>query len=75
MAVIGQVQEYRPETENVSSYLEHMELLITANGVAKDKRIPLFLSLVGVTMYALLCDLLAQEKPQAKLISELFETL
>ena len=75
MAPFGQLQGYRPETENVSSYLERVELFFTANGFAEKKRVLVFLSVVGATTYALLRDLLAPEKPQAKSISELFETL
>ena len=75
MSTFGQLQEYRAEVENISSYLERVELFFTANGVAEDKRVPVFLSVVGATTYALLRDLLAPDKPQAKNIDVLFETL
>ena len=75
MSTFGQSQEYRAEVENISSYLERVELFFTANGVAEDKRVPAFLSVVGAATYALLRDLLALDNPQAKDMNVLFETL
>ena len=75
MATFGQLQEYKAEAENISSYMECVELFFTANGVAEDKQVPVFLSVVGATTYALLRDLLVLKKPQAKCIEVLFETL
>ena len=75
MATFGQLQEYRVEIENISSYLERVELFLAANGVAEDKPIPTFLRLVGATTYMLLGNLLVPEKPQAKHIDVLFGML
>ena len=63
--------------ENILSYmyLEHVELFFTANGVPDNKRVPIFLSVVGGTTYTLLRDLLAPEKQEAKDIIVLFKTL
>ena len=75
MSTLVHLQEYKAEVENISSYLEHVGLFFTANRVADNKQVPVFLSVVGATMHTLLRDLLAPEKPQAKDIDVLFKTL
>ena len=37
MAMLGQVQEYRAETENIFFYLECVELFFTVHEIAKDE--------------------------------------
>ena len=75
MLMFGHLQKYKAEVKNISSYLERVELFFNANGVADNKRVPVFLCEVGATMYTLLHDLLALEKPQAKDIDDLFKKL
>ena len=52
-----------------------MELFFTANSIADDKKVVVFLSVIGGKTYFLLRDLLAPEKPQDKLLSVLFKKL
>ena len=56
----------KAEVENISSYLERVELFFAANGVAENKRVPIFPSLVGASTYMYTCtllrDLLAPDK-------------
>ena len=75
MATYGQLQEYKPESENITAYLERIEVFFRANDIAADKQVPVFLSVVGGKTYSLLRDLTAQEKPQDKTLAQLFETL
>ena len=56
-------------------YLEQIELFFTANDVAENKRVSIFLSSVGGKIYSLLRDLLALEKPSTKTLDELFTAL
>ena len=64
MSKFGHLQEFRSETETITSYLERVEIYFTANDVPEEKRVPVFLSTVGATTYILLRDLVAPEKPQ-----------
>ena len=43
-----------------------MELFFTANSIADDKKVAVFLSMIGGKTYSLLRDLIAPEKPQDK---------
>ena len=46
-----------------------------ANSIADDKKVAVFLSVVGGKTYSLLWDLLAPEKLQDKSLPVLFQTL
>ena len=75
MATYGQLQEYKPESENITAYLERVEVFFRANDIAADKQVPVFLSVVGGKTYSLLRDLTSPEKPQDKTLAQLSETL
>ena len=62
----GRVQEYEPENELFSSYLEQVQLFFLANGVEDDKKVPIFLSIVGRKTYLLLRNLVAPALLQDK---------
>lgn len=59
IATIGKLEEFQPENEKISSYLEQLELYLTANDVADGKKVAVLLSVIGVKTYSLLCDLLS----------------
>jgi len=73
----GTLGEFRPETESILLYLdsERADIFFTANGVANNKKVAVFLSSVGGKTYSLLCDLLAPEKPQEHAMDTLSTTL
>ena len=49
-----------------------MEIFFQANGIAEDeKKVPVFLSIAGGDIYALLRSLLSPVKPQEKTFAEL----
>ena len=75
MASYGKLSEFHPEAESISAYLERVELFFTANSIADDKKVAVFLSVVGGKTYSLLRDLLAPEKPQDKSLPVLFQKL
>ena len=75
MASYGKLSEFHPEAESISAYLERVELFFTANSIADDKKVAVFLSVIGGKTYSLLRDLLAPEKPQDKSLSVLFKKL
>jgi len=75
MATIGQMQEFDPANDRISTYLERVQLFFLANGIEDEKRVPVLLSVIGGKTYALLSDLLAPAKPASKSFDELKEVL
>ena len=49
-----------------------MELFFTANSIANDKKVAVFLCVIRGKTYSLLRDLIAPEKPQDKSLPMLF---
>ena len=58
------LSEFHPEAESISAYPEQVELFFTASSITNDKKVVVFLSVVGGITYSLLRYLLAPEKPQ-----------
>ena len=71
MASFGRLEEFSPEKETISNYIERVELFFQANGIANGKKVPVFLSAAGGNIYALLRNLLSPTKPQDKSFDEL----
>ena len=71
----GNMDSFNPENETISAYLERFNLFIQANGVAKEKKVPVFLSVIGGKTYSLLRNLLSpallKEKDFTALATEL----
>ena len=72
---IGQIQEFQPDNENFSSYIERVQLFFTANDIAEDKKIAVLLSMVGSKNYSLLRSLVAPRTPKDLSFDELVSTL
>jgi hypothetical protein len=62
----GKITEFHPEMDSIKAYLERVELYFTANKVPDDLQVPILLSSVGASTYALLRDLLAPAAPKSK---------
>ena len=73
--VFGSIQEFQPDSEIVSTYLERMQLFFTANSVPQEKQVPVFLSVVGPKAYALLRSLLSPQLPHTRTYEELEDAL
>ena len=71
----GKLEEFRPGTETIVSYLERADLFFAANGIEDEKKVTVFLSTVGGRIYSLLHDLLSPVKPQEKTMAQLKEVL
>ena len=71
MASYGRIEEFSADKENISNYLERVEIFFQANGIADGKKVPVFLSIAGGSVYALLRSLLSPVKPQEKTFDEL----
>ena len=63
---LGQLAEFRPGQDRLSVYLEHFEMYVQANGVKAEKKVPLFLTVIGPVVYSVLHDLFAPDSPTAK---------
>ena len=62
----GNMDSFNPENETISAYLERFDLFIQANGVAEEKKVPVFLSVIGGKTYSLLRNLLSPALPKEK---------
>ena len=71
----GQLQEFQPDSDSVTSYLERVALYFDANGIAEDKKVPILLSSIGASTYSLLSDLLAPDKPGSKSFDQICTAL
>ena len=71
MATFGRIEEFSPEKETISNYLERVEIFFQANTIADEKKVPVFLSIARGNIYALLHSLLSPTKPQEKTFAEL----
>jgi len=71
----GKFEEYNLDNEKISSYLERVELFMTANGVAEDKQVAVLLSVIWAKIYSLLRDLLSPTNPKEKSLDQLSQTL
>ena len=60
MSIVGKIQEFRPETERFSTYVERLKLYFHANSVTEEKKVPVFLTVIGAKNYALLSDYYSQ---------------
>ena len=59
MASYGKLSEFYPEVESITAYLKQMELFFTANNIADNKEVVVFLSMGRGKLSSLLRDLLA----------------
>ena len=58
-ATYGTLQEFKPEVETITAYLERLKAYFDANDVPSAKRVAVLLSVIGPKTYALLHSLTA----------------
>ena len=71
MAMVGTLQEFCPETESITAYLERVELFMKANKVEDKRRVAVLLSVMGSKTYNLLRSLLSPDSPGDKSYADL----
>ena len=71
MAQYGRLQEFQPENEKISAYLERVDLFFDAYDVADPKKVSILLNNIGVKTYGLLRSLTAPRAPKEKTLAEL----
>ena len=72
---IGCITEFKPENEKIAAYLERVQLFFEVNGIDEDKQVPVLLTVIGSTNYALLSNLVSPGKPKDKTFAQLAEVL
>ena len=75
MISYGHIDQFRLENESIEAYLERVNIYFKANKISDEKKLSIFLSVVGGKIYSLLRDLLAPVKPKAKSFDELASKL
>ena len=71
----GRLQEFQPESDSIKANLGRASLYFAASAIENDKKVPILLSSIGASTYALLSDLLAPTPPDDKSFDEIAETL
>ena len=74
-AAVGSIAAFQPESEWIDSYLERLQLYLTANNFPDERKVAALLTLVGSTAYEVLRSLLAPALPQTKTYDELVQVL
>ena len=81
---IGTIGEFNDNVEDVCTYLELLDVWMAANGIlspsaddaqATDRRVCIFLSVVGPKVYAMIRNLLSPEKPSEQTFERLRQTM
>ncbi|KAL0891818.1 hypothetical protein ABMA27_015083 [Loxostege sticticalis] len=72
--MIGSIENYKPGTD-FNSYLERMEQFYKVNDVQAEKKVSLFLTLIGPDGYETLRNLIAPKKPSETEYEKLVEIL
>ena len=71
MSIIGQIAPFDEAIEDFESYCERVSLYFTANDIKDEKKVPVFLTLVGAKIYTLAKNLLSPKDPAKYTISEI----
>ena len=72
---LSYIGEYIPQNERWETYSERFEQFVLANGIADEKVVPVFLSVVGSKAYNLLRSLTAPDKPATKSFADIKKIL
>ena len=62
---ISNVEPFQ-QGDDWDQYVERLEQYFVANGITDEKKLAVFLTLVGARTYALLSDLVSPDKPATK---------
>ena len=75
MSIIGKIQEFKPESERFSMYVERLKLYFEANGVAATTQVAVIITIIEAKRYALLSDFYAPNKLKDQDLDALIRTL
>ena len=71
----GALGNSTPKTDNISSYLERLQLYFEANSVGDERKVAVLLTVIGAKTYETLRSLLAPVLPREKSFVELLRVL
>ena len=75
MALIGKLGEFQEGKETFVNYVERMEQFFVVNEVKNEKKVAVFLSVVGPATYGILKNLVQPALPKDKTLQEIVEAL
>ncbi|XP_062589261.1 uncharacterized protein K02A2.6-like [Saccostrea cucullata] len=75
MTHIGKVGEFNESTESFANYVERLEQFFAANEVKDQKKVAVFLSIIGPTTYGVLKNLVQPALPKEKEYKDLVQVL
>ncbi|XP_031338346.1 uncharacterized protein K02A2.6-like [Photinus pyralis] len=75
ISLVGTIEQYNPKTGNFEEYKERMEQYFLCNDVPDDRKVPLFLTLIGGQTYSILKDLSAPTSPANLSYKEMVDKL
>ncbi|KAJ8883613.1 hypothetical protein PR048_015457 [Dryococelus australis] len=73
--LIGVIDEFELQKKDFLSYLDCIEQFLKLNAISEDKKVPLFLTVVGAVIYGILKSPLVPDLPSEKLYAELVSAL
>ena len=62
--VLGTLHEFDPKADNISTYLERLQLYFEANGVKEESKVAVLLTVIGARASDTLRNLLAPALPR-----------
>ena len=68
---LGRMQEFEPDTESISAYLERLQMFFEANDIAAEKKVSVLLTVIGKQNFSLLRNLVAPATPKDKSFDDL----
>ena len=75
MTNFAKPDEFNPDNEQWTAYIERMELFFEAHDIEEEKQVATLLSSVGASTYGLLQNLVQPLKPKDKTLAEIVKTL
>jgi len=70
-STIGRIQEFYPDQETITAYLERFDLFVTVNSIEGEKKVKTLLLVIGSKHYSLIRGLVSPSKPEDKTLEEL----
>lgn len=74
MALIGSIEHFK-SGDDFKSYMERMEQFFIVNEVPENRKVAMFITLIGPESYGILKDLISPESPANQTYARLVETL
>ena len=69
------MQEFNPDNEIITAYLERFDLFVSVNGIAEEKQTSTLLLVLGLRHYSLIRGLVSPTKPENKTLAQLTDIL